>query len=74
MHNTLIYGAFGGLTLSGTLHFFIDVVSQYVRGKRAPGPEATLYYGLHTSYALSQVLFGVFALLLARRVPGMLDE
>jgi hypothetical protein len=42
MHKYLVYAAYGWLTLGGTLHFFIDVVSQYMRGKRVPGPEATL--------------------------------
>ena len=38
------------------------MVSQAVRKKRIPGPETTLYYGLNTAYALSQVLFAVLAL------------
>jgi hypothetical protein len=54
------------LLLSGILHFGIDVVSQYLRGKRASGPEATLYYGLNTGYALGQVWFALSALLAIR--------
>jgi hypothetical protein len=66
MHKNLLYVAYGWLLLGGVLHFGIDVVSQYVRGKRAPGAEATLYYGLNTAYALGQVLFALLALLAIR--------
>ena len=58
----LLYGAYSWLLLSGLLQFGIDVVSQAMRGKRVPGPETTLYYGLNTAYALSQILFAVLAL------------
>ena len=54
MHRILAYIAFTWLTLAGTLHFAIDVVAQYARGKRVPSPETTLYYGLNTAYALGQ--------------------
>lgn len=74
MHKILSYVAFGWLTLAGTLHFAIDVVSQYVRGKRIPSPETTLYYGLHTAYALGQVLFGVLGLLVARQALDVLGQ
>jgi len=62
------------LTLGGPLHFFIDVISQYLRGKRIPGPEATLYYGLNTAYALGQVLFGLLGLLVAGQALAVLGE
>ena len=62
LHAGLLYGAYGWLLLSGFLQFGIDVVSQVLRGKRVPGPETTLYYGLNTAYALGQVLFAVLAL------------
>lgn len=62
LHSGLLYGAYGWLLASGLLQFGIDVVSQAVRGKRAPGPETTLYYGLNSAYALSQILFAVLAL------------
>ena len=74
MHRILAYVAFGWLTLAGTLHFAIDVVSQYLRGKRIPSAETTLYYGLNTSYALGQVLFGIFGLLVARRALDLLGQ
>jgi hypothetical protein len=74
MHKYFIYGAYGWLTLAGTLHFIIDVVSQYLRGKRAPGPETTLFYGMNTAYALGQVLFGLFGLLVARYSLTLLDQ
>jgi hypothetical protein len=66
MYKILVHVAFGFLTLTGSLHFAIDVVSQYVRGKRVPGPETTLYYGLNSAYALGQIAFGVLGLLAAR--------
>src|ERR1700691_2513933 len=63
LHTSLLYGAYGWLLLSGTLHFAIDVGGQYARGKRSPGTATTLYYGLNSAYALSQVLFAALALL-----------
>ena len=63
LHLSLLYAAYGWLLLSGTLHFAIDVVGQYARGKRLPGNATTLYYGLNSAYALSQVLFAALALL-----------
>ena len=67
LHEVLLYSAYGWLLLSGLLHFSIDVVLQALRGRRAPGPEATLYYGLNSAYALSQVLFANLALFALRR-------
>jgi hypothetical protein len=66
LHRPLLYGAYSWLLLSGLLHFGIDVVSQYLRGKRAPSPATTLYYGLNSSYAVSQVLFAMLALFAIR--------
>jgi hypothetical protein len=63
LHSQLLVGAYSWLTFSAFLHFAIDVVSQYVRGKRLPGPATTLYYGLNCTYAVSQVLFAALALL-----------
>jgi hypothetical protein len=42
MHRILMYAVFRWLVFSGTMHFAIDVVFQYIRGKRVPGPETTL--------------------------------
>ena len=67
LHVGLLYSAYGWLLLSGLLHFGIDVLSQAIRGRRVPGPETTLYYGLNTAYALSQVLFAVLALFAIRQ-------
>lgn len=67
MHKYLVYAAFGTLTLFGTLHFLIDVVSQHARGLRQPGPETDLYYGLHSAYGLGQAAFGAMGLYLAWR-------
>lgn len=63
LHIPLLYAAYGWLLFSGTLQFAIDVVGQYARGKRPPGTATTLYYGLNSAYALSQILFAALALL-----------
>lgn len=64
MHKALVYAVFGWLTLSGTMHFIVDVLSQHLRGKRAPSLETSLYYGLNSAYALGQVVFGLLGLFL----------
>lgn len=74
MHRRLLYVAYGFLLLSGILHFGVDVVWQYVRGKRTPGPQATLYYGLNTTYALSQILFALLALLALREGIALMSQ
>ncbi len=74
MHRYLIYAAYGWLALGGMMHFFIDVVSQYLRHKRAPGPEATLFYGMNTAYAFGQVMFGLFGLLVAWQAFDLLGR
>ena len=62
LHDLLLYGAYCWLVIGGVLHFVVDVASQYFRGKRMPSPATTLYYGLNSTYAVSQVLFGALAL------------
>jgi hypothetical protein len=74
MHKYLVYAAYGWLALSGILHFVIDVLSQHLRGKRAPGLETTLYYGLNSAFALGQVAFGLLGLYLARQAMSLLGE
>ncbi|CAB3633134.1 MAG: hypothetical protein J0I68_09510 [Achromobacter sp.] len=74
MRQILVYSSFSWLALAGGLHFAIDVVAQFARGARAPGPETTLYYGLHSAYALGLVLFGGFGLLVARQAPALLSQ
>src|SRR5882672_3984829 len=74
MHKILVFAAYGWLTLAGSLHFVIDVVSQYARGKRAPGPEATLFYGLNTGYALGQMMFGLLGLLVAWQALNVMGQ
>lgn len=74
MHLYITYAAFGWLAFSGAMHFVIDVVLQYLRGQRVPGPETTLYYGLNTSYALGQLVFGLLCLWLAWRDPSILKK
>jgi hypothetical protein len=67
MRMKFLYAAYGWLLLSGILHFSIDVISQYLRQKRVPGREASLYYGLNTTYALGQVLVAILALFAIRQ-------
>jgi hypothetical protein len=74
LHSLVLYGAYGWLLLSALLHFGIDVVSQYVRGKRPPGPATTLYFGLNTTYAVSQVLFAALALLAIHQGMTVMDQ
>lgn len=74
MARYLTLAAFGWLTLTGTLHFAIDVVGQYLRGNHVPGPQTTLYYGLHSVFALGQVLFGLMCLWAVRRRPDLLRD
>jgi hypothetical protein len=74
LHKIFIFAAFGWLTLTGALHFIIDVVSQYLRGKRLPGPETTLYFGLNTAYALGQVMFGLLGLWVAWQALDVLGQ
>ncbi|MEL1265650.1 hypothetical protein [Pseudoxanthomonas putridarboris] len=73
MHKYIVYAAYGWLALSGSLHFIIDVVSQYLRGKREPGLETTLYYGLNSAFSLGQVAFGLLGLFLAWRAMDLLS-
>ena len=74
MRTRFLYAAYGWLLFAGVVHFCIDVVSQYVRGRRVPGPETTLYYGLNTSYALGQVLVATLALLVLRNASSPLQR
>jgi hypothetical protein len=74
MHKYIVYAAYGWLALTGVLHFVVDVLSQHLRGKRSPGLETTLYYGLNSAYALGQVAFGLLGLLIAWRAMPLLRE
>lgn len=74
MHKNIVYAAYGWLVLTGILHFAVDVVSQHLRGKRAPGLETTLYYGLNSAFSLGQVAFGLLGLFLAWRAMDLLSE
>lgn len=70
----LWFVAYGWLILAGLMHFIIDVVSQYLRGARVPGPETTLYFGLNTAYALGQLLYGLSGLIIALKAPEILGH
>jgi len=61
-HRALFYAAYGWLLFGALVHFGVDVLAQYARGRRAPSPETTRYYGVHSAYALGQVLFAALAL------------
>jgi hypothetical protein len=74
MHKYIVYAAYGWIALSGALHFAIDVVSQYLRGKREPSLETTLYYGLNSAFSLGQVAFGLFGIFLAWKAMSLLSE
>jgi hypothetical protein len=74
MYRYLVYGTYGWLLLGGTMHLAIDVVSQYVRRKRTPGPETTLYFGMHIAYGLGQIFLGLLGLLVARRALDVLVQ
>jgi hypothetical protein len=74
MHKILLYATYGSLLLGSALHFCIDVVAQYWRGKRPAGVETALYYGLHSAYTLGQVLFAIVVLLLIHRGVPFFDE
>lgn len=74
MFKYLVYTAFGWLVFSGVMHFCVDVVSQHLRGKRIPGAETTLYYGLNSAFALGQVAFGALGLYVALRSLDMVRE
>jgi hypothetical protein len=74
MHRVLLHAMFGWLALAGTMHFVADVVAPFVRGTPAPGADASSHVGMHTSFALGQVLFGLLGLVLARRAIHVLDQ
>jgi hypothetical protein len=74
MHKRLLYGGYGFLLTSGVLHFFIDVVGQHVRHKRTPGPETTMYYGLHSAYSLGQVVFALAAFMIMRTGSDLMSR
>jgi hypothetical protein len=74
MKMILWFVAYGWIIVTGSSHFIIDVVSQYVRGVRAPSTETTYYYGMNTAFALGEILFGVFGLILALKAPQLLGQ
>jgi hypothetical protein len=74
LHVFLVRAVFGWMALSGALHFIADVASQYIRRTRVPGPETTLYYGLHTAYAWGHIAFGALGLYIVTRASPVVDE
>lgn len=74
MHKILIYATYGWLILIGIMHIFVDVVLQYLRKTRLPSAETTLYWGLNIAYGMGQIVFGLLALLVARRAFKILEQ
>jgi len=74
MKMILWFVAYGWIIVTGSLHFIIDVVSQYVRGVRAPSTETTYYYGMNTAFAWGEILLGLFGLILALKAPQLLGQ
>jgi hypothetical protein len=74
MYKYLVYTAYGWLVVAGSLHFIVDVVSQWLRGKREPSLETTLYYGLNSAFSLGQVAFGLLGIFVAWRAMGVLTQ
>jgi hypothetical protein len=74
MHRAFLYGAFGFLLLTGVLHFVVDVVHQHYSGQRPAGTETTYYFGLHSAYALGQVVFAALAILIIRSGSDLLSK
>jgi hypothetical protein len=74
MTRHLVHASYGWLLITGLLHFCIDVVSHVLRHKHPPGPEATLYYGLNSAFALGQVALGAVGLLLALQAVPVVSQ
>ncbi|AFT71057.1 putative membrane protein [Alloalcanivorax dieselolei B5] len=70
MYKYLAYAAYGWLATTGVLHFIVDVMSQYLHGKREPSLETSLYYGLNSAFSLGQLAFGVLGLMFVWRAMG----
>jgi hypothetical protein len=73
VHKTLLLAAYGWLTVFGLAHFLVDVVSRRLRNRHELDAEAVLTYGLHSTYAMGQVMFGLLALLIASRHMELLS-
>ncbi|WP_379137838.1 hypothetical protein [Paenibacillus sp. sgz500958] len=74
MRITLWVVAYGWIIVTGSMHFIVDVISQYVRGVRTPSTETTYYYGMNTAFALGEILFGLFGLILVLRAPELVVQ
>ncbi len=74
MHTPLLTAAYGVLLTSGVLHFAGDVAASFLRRTRTPGPETTLYYGLHTAISLGEVLIAITAFLIMRSGSPLMGQ
>lgn len=53
---------FGWMALSGVLHVGADVFTPLLRQAPVPGTDRSLYFGLHSAYALGHVAAGLIGL------------
>jgi hypothetical protein len=74
VHQTLLLASYGWLTVFGVAHFLIDVVARRTQNRQALDPEAVLYYALHATYSLGQVMFGLLALSIATSDMDLLSH
>jgi hypothetical protein len=73
MHTYLLGFALYSLVIGGVIQF-IDITCQSLRGARPQGVETTLYYGLNSTFALSQLLYGLSGVLLQHHALGVFDQ
>ena len=57
LHGLLLHGPYSWLLIIELLHCGIAPGSQHIRVKRDPSSATSLYYGLNSSYAVSQIMF-----------------
>jgi hypothetical protein len=64
--------AFGWLAFGATMHFSIDVLKQHFISPREFNETTRNFYGMHTSFAASQMLFALLGFLLLQQAPAVL--
>lgn len=74
VHKTLLLASYGWLTVFGVAHFLIDVIARRVHHRHRPHPTPALYYALHSTYSLGQVMFGSLALSIATSDTALLSH
>lgn len=71
MKNLGYFLALGWLAFGGTMHFVIDVLKQHFIHHREFNEVTRLFYGMHSAYAASQVLFAAVGLVLLLQAPDV---